>query len=87
MFVNAFRLVTPVFVKAECEVVPFKTLASAACVAYVLEAAEVVKYELREDVKAYEPRDDDSAYELRVLVRLLLVTYEPSVVARADDVT
>ena len=66
---------------------PFKMFATAVCVAYVELAEAVVKYELSEEVNAYELRDDDSAYELRVLVRLLLVTYEPSEVARDDDVT
>ena len=62
-------------------------MASAVVVAYVLEAAVVVKYDDKLLVRAYELREDESAYELRVLVRLLLVTYEPNVVARADNVT
>ena len=87
MFVRPFRFVAPLFVNEVKELVPLRIFETAVVVAYVLEAAVVVKYDDNELLKAYELRADESAYELRVLVRLLLVTYEPNVDARADVVT
>ena len=61
MFVNAFRFVTPEFVKAVCDVVPFKTFASADWVEYVDAAVAVVKYELSDEVNALEDNAEDNA--------------------------
>ena len=61
IFVSAFKFVGPLFVNPVCDVVPFKIFVMEDCVAYVLLAEAVVRYDEREEVNAYEDNAEDNA--------------------------